>query len=82
MVKKLLMSSALMVLMGSTLSPLKAEGEGIQSLQELARKVVATKLKSTLEQDPQDVEPVLDAISIKKGDERLFLTADALGLIF
>jgi hypothetical protein len=82
MVKKLLMSSALMVLMGATLSPLKAEGEGIQSLQDQARKVIATKLKSTLEQDPQDVEPILDAISIKEGDERRFPLAGALGPIF
>lgn len=71
-----------MVLMGSTLSPLKAEGEGIQSLQDQARKVIATKLKSTLEQDPQDVEPILDAISIKEGDERRFPFAGALGPIF
>ncbi len=82
MVKKLLMSSALMVLMGSTPSLLKAEGEGQKSLEEQARKVIVTKLKSTLEQDPQDMEPVLDAVSLKKGDERLFLTPGALGPIF
>jgi len=82
MVKKLLMSSALIALMGSTLSPLKAEGKGAQSLEEQARKIIGVKLKSALEQDPQDVEPVLDAISIKKGDERLFPTGKALGPIF
>ncbi len=82
MVKKLLMSSALMVLMGSTLSPLKAEGVGPKSLEEQARKIIGMKLKSVLEQDPQDMEPVLDAMSIKKGDERLFPTGGALGPIF
>jgi hypothetical protein len=40
------------------------------------------KLKTALEQDPQDMGSVLDTISIRKGDTRLFLAANALGPIF